>query len=237
MRAVFGGDAETAAFTGSGRRTTQLRHRAGRPLPGRLRRGFESLQVSGGHQRHQRLPVAGHHDALTAVDDAVDRRALPAGERNDVIAQLVHLEYAAPDQDISLYINSPGGPVDMMTAVYDAMQVISCDVATTCVGRAASTAALLLAAGAPGKRAALPGARVLLQQPALAEPLRGQPSDLDVHARELLRQRGQLVDMLARHTGRDRDRVEADFERDLVLDATGARTHGLVDHVVRTRVG
>ncbi|MCP9959861.1 ATP-dependent Clp protease proteolytic subunit [Streptomyces sudanensis] len=153
----------------------------------------------------------------------------------DVVAQLVHLEYAAPDQDVSLYINSPGGPVDAMTAIYDAMQTIACDVATTCVGQAASTAAVLLAAGAPGKRSALPGARVLLRQPELAEPLRGRPSDLDVHARELTRQHDLLLDLLARHTGRERDRVAADLDRDLVLDAAGAREHGLVDHVVRSR--
>lgn len=154
---------------------------------------------------------------------------------NDVIAQLIHLEYAAPDQDICLYINSPGGPVDAMTAIYDAMQVVACDVATTCIGQAGSTAAVLLAGGAPGKRAALPGARVLVQQPALAEPLHGQLSDLDVHARELMRQRDLLVDILARHSGRDRELVEASFERDLVLDATGAQAHGLVDHVIPGR--
>ncbi|MFV2120092.1 ATP-dependent Clp protease proteolytic subunit [Streptomyces sp. Act-28] len=162
---------------------------------------------------------------------------LDATAANDVVAQLVHLEYAAPDQDISLYINSPGGPVEAMTAIYDAMQIVTCDVTTTCVGQAASTAAVLLAAGAPGKRAALPGSRVLLRQPELTDPLRGHPSDLDVHARELVRRRDLLVDLLARHTGRERDRVAADFERDLVLDATGAREHGLVDHVVRTRKG
>jgi ATP-dependent Clp protease protease subunit len=156
---------------------------------------------------------------------------------NDVVAQLIHLEYAAPDQDIALYINSPGGPVDAMTAIYDAMQLISCDVATTCIGQAASTAAVLLAAGAPGKRAALPGARVLLRQPELAEPLRGQPSDLDLQARELTRQYELLVDVLARHTGRERDQVVTDLDRDLVLDAAGAREHGVVDHVLRTREG
>ncbi|WP_408056971.1 ATP-dependent Clp protease proteolytic subunit [Streptomyces changanensis] len=160
---------------------------------------------------------------------------LDATTANDVIAQLVHLEYAAPDQDVSLYINSPGGPFDAMTAVYDAMQVIACDVATTCVGQAASTAALLLAAGAPGKRAALPGARVVLRQPALDEPLRGRPSDLEVHAHEVLRQREFFTGLLVRHTGRDRDLVEADLDRDLVLDATGARAHGLVDDVVPGR--
>ncbi|MEU2184469.1 ATP-dependent Clp protease proteolytic subunit [Streptomyces thermolilacinus] len=156
---------------------------------------------------------------------------------NDVVAQLVHLEYAAPDQDIALYINSPGGEVDAMTAIYDAMQLISCDVATTCVGQAVSTAAVLLAAGTPGKRAALPGARVQLRQPQLAEPLRGQPTDLDLQARELTRQHEMLVGLLARHTGRDREQVAADLDRDLFLDAPGAREHGLVDHVLRTREG
>lgn len=166
---------------------------------------------------------------------AVHRAALDDAVANDVIAQLVHLEYAAPDQDISLYINSPGGPVDAMTAIYDAMQVVACDVATTCIGQAASTAAVLLAAGAPGKRYALPGARVVLRQPSLDEPLRGQPSDLDLRARELLRQRDLMAELLARHTGRDRTRVDADLDRDLILDATGAQAHGLVDEVVRSR--
>lgn len=156
---------------------------------------------------------------------------------NDVVAQFLHLEYAAPDRDISLYINSPGGPISAMTAVYDTMLAVRCDVETICIGQAASTAAVLLAAGTPGKRMALPGARVLVQQPATEEPLRGQPSDLDIHARELLRLRGQLAGMLARHTGRSRERVDGDLERDTVFDATAAVAYGLVDRVVphRTR--
>ncbi|MDN3292951.1 ATP-dependent Clp protease proteolytic subunit [Streptomyces ficellus] len=154
---------------------------------------------------------------------------------NDVIAQFLHLEYAAPDRDISLYINSPGGPISAMSAIYDTMQVINCDVETTCIGQAASTAAVLLAAGTPGKRMALPGARVLVRQPAMEEPLRGQPSDLDIHARELLRLREQLATMLARHTGQSRERIDADIERDTVFDASAAVTYGLVDHVVPSR--
>ncbi|MGA4862871.1 ATP-dependent Clp protease proteolytic subunit [Streptomyces lavendulocolor] len=154
---------------------------------------------------------------------------------NDVVAQFLHLEHAAPDQDISLYINSPGGPVSAMSAVYDTMRLIGCDVATTCIGQAASTAAVLLAAGTPGKRMALPGARVLVRQPAVEEPLRGQPSDLDIRARELLRQRDQLAAALAAHTGRNRERVDADLERDTVLDAAGAVAYGLVDHIVARR--
>lgn len=154
---------------------------------------------------------------------------------NDVVAQLLHLEYAAPDRDVCLYINSPGGPVEAMTAIYDTLQVITCDVATTCIGQAASTAAVLLAAGAPGKRMALPGARITVRQPAAGEPLRGQPSDLEIHAEELLRLREQMASMLVRHTGRDAARVTADLERETIFDAAGARAYGLVDHVVSSR--
>lgn len=154
---------------------------------------------------------------------------------NDVVAQLLHLEYAAPDQDVCLYINSPGGPVGAMTAIYDTLQVITCDVATTCIGQAASTAAVLLAAGAPGKRSALPGARITVRQPASDEPLRGRPSDLEIHAAELVRLREQMTSMLVRHTGRDAARVAADLERDTIFDAAGAREYGLVDHVIGSR--
>ncbi|MFJ8074053.1 ATP-dependent Clp protease proteolytic subunit [Streptomyces sp. NPDC096176] len=162
----------------------------------------------------------------TAVDDTA---------ANDVIAQFLHLEYAAPDQDICLYINSPGGSLSAMSAVYDTMQVVTCDVATTCLGQAASTAAALLAAGTPGKRMALPGARIVVQQPAFEEPLRGQPSDLEIHAAELLRLRAQLAGMFVRHTGQDAERVAADLERDKIFDATAAKEYGLIDHVITSR--
>ncbi|MEU8531018.1 MULTISPECIES: ClpP family protease [Streptomyces] len=154
---------------------------------------------------------------------------------NDVIAQLLHLEYADPDRDISLYINSPGGSLSAMASVYDTMQVITCDVETTCLGQAASTAAVLLAAGAPGKRLALPGARVVLQQPAMEEPLQGQPSDLEIQAQEMLRLRGMVAGMLARHTGQDPERIDGDFDRVSVFDAAAAVAYGLVDHVVQNR--
>ncbi|MCX4552486.1 ATP-dependent Clp protease proteolytic subunit [Streptomyces sp. NBC_01387] len=162
----------------------------------------------------------------TAVDDTAV---------NDAIAQFLYLEYDSPDQDISLYINSPGGPVDAMTALYDTMQAVSCDIATFCLGQAASTAAVLLAAGAPGKRTALPGARVVVQQPAFDEPVQGQLSDLDIHARELLRVRTVVADLLARHTGQSADRIAADIERDQVFDAARAREYGLVDQVLDSR--
>ncbi|MGW2015194.1 ATP-dependent Clp protease proteolytic subunit [Streptomyces sp. NPDC001927] len=154
---------------------------------------------------------------------------------NDVIAQLLHLEYADPDRDISLYINSPGGSMNAMSAIYDTMQVVTCDVETTCLGQAVSTAAVLLAAGAPGKRLALPGARVVLQQPATDEPLQGQPSDLDIQARELIRMRAMMAGMLVTHTGQDLERIDADIDRTTVLDAPGATAYGVVDHVVQNR--
>ncbi|MBL1082918.1 ATP-dependent Clp protease proteolytic subunit [Streptomyces actinomycinicus] len=153
----------------------------------------------------------------------------------DVTAQLMYLEHAAPDRDITLYINSPGGSFEALTAVYDTMQYVSCDVATYCLGQAASTAAVLLAAGAPGKRFALPGARMVIEQPALSEPVHGQPSDLLLQAEELFRMRAQLERMLTRHTGRTAGQVRADLERDLILDAAGAVAYGLVDGVVPSR--
>ncbi|MFF8380073.1 ClpP family protease [Streptomyces sp. NPDC015661] len=154
---------------------------------------------------------------------------------NDVIAQFLHLDYAAPGQDISLYINSPGGSISAMTAIHDTMRTLSCDVETTCLGQAASTAAVLLAAGAPGKRLVLPGARITLRQPAMDEPLQGQPSDLDIHARELLRLRDLVAGMLTEYTGQSRERIDADIDRLSVLDAPAAVAYGLVDHVITSR--
>ncbi|MEV7872433.1 ATP-dependent Clp protease proteolytic subunit [Streptomyces sp. NPDC088124] len=162
----------------------------------------------------------------TAVDDTA---------ANDVIAQFIHLEYAAPDRDISLYVNSPGGSISAMAAIYDTMRIVTCDVETVCLGQAASTAAVLLAAGAPGKRMALPGARIVLQQPTVEEPLHGQPSDLLIHAEELLRLRSLVTGTLARHTGRSAERIADDIDRDTILDAPGARSYGLIDHVVQNR--
>ncbi|MFI1716711.1 ATP-dependent Clp protease proteolytic subunit [Streptomyces sp. NPDC053513] len=154
---------------------------------------------------------------------------------NDVIAQFLHLDHAAPGQDIALYINSPGGSISSMTAIHDTMRTLSCDVETTCLGQAVSTAAVLLAAGTPGKRHVLPGARITLRQPAMDEPLQGQPSDLDIHARELLRLRDLTAGMLAEYTGRSRDRIDADLDRPTVLDAPAAVAYGLVDHVITSR--
>lgn len=154
----------------------------------------------------------------------------------DLIAQFMYLEHADPDRPLSLYINSPGGSFNAMTAIYDTMRYLACEVETFCLGQAGSSAAVLLAAGAPGRRHALPGSRVVIQQPALDEPLRGQPSDLEIAASELLRERELLTAMLARHTGRSVREISADIDRDTVLDAPAALAFGLVDHVVENRM-
>jgi ATP-dependent Clp protease, protease subunit len=156
---------------------------------------------------------------------------------NDVIAQLVRLEHASPDQDISLYINSPGGSFAAMTAIYDTMHFVTCDVETICLGQAASAAAVLLAAGASGKRLALPSARVLIHQPSFGEPVRGETSDLEIQANELLRTRDLLEGMLARHTGRPAELIRADIERDKIFDAEAAVAYGLVDRLTESRKG
>ncbi len=147
----------------------------------------------------------------------------------------MYLEHADPDRPLSLYINSPGGSFQAMAAVYDTMQFLTCEVETFCLGQAGSTRQALLAAGAKGRRHALPGARVVIQQPALEEPMRGQPSDLEIHARELVRTREMFAAMLVRHTGRTAEQITADIERDTILDAKAALAHGLVDHVVENR--
>ncbi|MEV4573563.1 ATP-dependent Clp protease proteolytic subunit [Nonomuraea jabiensis] len=153
---------------------------------------------------------------------------------NDVMAQLLTLESLDPDQDVSLYINSPGGSFTAMTAIYDTMQFIRPEVQTVCIGEAASAAAVLLAAGSPGKRAALPHARVLLHQPH-TEGGRGQGSDLEIHAREILRMRDQQEEILSRHTGRGILEIRKDIERDRIFTAEQARTYRLVDDIFASR--
>ena len=154
---------------------------------------------------------------------------------NDVMAQFMHLEYQAPDRDISLYINSPGGSFTAMSAIYDTLQFVTCDVETVCLGQAGTSAAVLLAAGTPGKRSALPGARVAIHQPSFPEPIQGQASDLAIQAEELARTRSQLEAVLALHTGRTVEQVSRDIERDRILDAQQALEYGLVDRIVSTR--
>ena len=152
---------------------------------------------------------------------------------NLVIAQLLFLEAEDPDKDINLYINSPGGIVTAGMAIYDTMQFIKPPVAAVCIGQAASMAAVLLAGGAPGKRTALPNARILIHQP--MGGTHGQATDIKIQAEEILRMREHLNGILAKHTGQPMDRIAADTERDYYMSAGQARTYGIIDHVVAKR--
>jgi len=157
----------------------------------------------------------------TSIDDTVS---------NAIIAQLLFLESQEPEKDIYLYINSPGGVITAGMAIYDTMQYIRPDVATICMGQAASMGAVLLAAGAPGKRRALPHARVLIHQP--HGGAQGQATDIEIHAREILRLRLQVNEILAFHSGQELDTIRADTERDNIMAAEDALTYGLIDEVI-----
>jgi ATP-dependent Clp protease protease subunit len=152
---------------------------------------------------------------------------------NLIVAQLLFLESENPDKDINLYINSPGGAVTSGMSVYDTMQFVKPDVSTMCVGQAASMGAFLLAAGAPGKRFALPHSRMMIHQP--LGGFQGQASDIEIHAQEILKIKKQLNTLLAEHTGQPFEKVEQDTDRDNFLDAEEGREYGLVDEVVRSR--
>ena len=160
----------------------------------------------------------------TPIDDTV---------ANLICAQLLHLESENPDRDISLYINSPGGDINSLFAIYDTMQYIKPDLTTICFGQAASAAAVLLAAGTKGKRLALPHSRILIHQPyAGAE---GQVSDIELASREIQRLKTQLEEVLARHTGQSAEKVHDDTDRDFVLTAAEARDYGIIDEVIDSR--
>ena len=155
---------------------------------------------------------------------------------NAVIAQLLCLQSMNPDQDISIYINSPGGSFTALTAIYDTIQFIKPDVQTVCMGQAASAAAILLAAGTHGKRMALPNSRILIHQP-YTEGTFGQTSDIEIQANEILRMRELLEQMLADASGKDREQISNDIERDKILTAEQAVEYGLVDAVLTSRAG
>jgi len=149
---------------------------------------------------------------------------------NIIIAQLLFLESEDPDKDIMLYINSPGGHVTAGLAIYDTMQYVRCDVATICMGQAASMGAFLLAAGAKGKRYSLPHARILIHQP--LGGFQGQATDIDIHAKEILRTRDKLNELLAKHTGQPLDRIRNDTERDYFMGPMESKEYGLIDDVI-----
>ncbi|HHQ47478.1 MAG TPA: ATP-dependent Clp endopeptidase proteolytic subunit ClpP [Acidobacteria bacterium] len=151
-----------------------------------------------------------------------------------VIAQMLFLEAENPEKDIHLYINSPGGSITAGLAIYDTMQYVKPDVSTICIGQAASMAAVLLAGGANGKRFSLPHGRVLLHQP-LMFGLQGQATDIDIHAKDLMRLRGRLNEILAHHTGQSVEKINEDTERDFILEAGAAREYGVIDRVLVSR--
>jgi ATP-dependent Clp protease protease subunit len=161
----------------------------------------------------------------TPIDDA---------ESNLVIAQLLFLEAEDPDKDIHLYVNSPGGSVTAALAIYDTMQYVKPAIETICMGQAASGAALLLAAGAKGKRFALPHARIMIHQP--YGGTQGQSTDIQIHAKEILRMREELDRIISQHTGQPLERVEKDSERDFFMSAPEAKVYGLIDEVIHSRV-
>ncbi|MAG04654.1 MAG: ATP-dependent Clp protease proteolytic subunit [Acidimicrobiaceae bacterium] len=160
----------------------------------------------------------------TPIDDTI---------ANLACAQLLHLESENPDRDISLYINSPGGDINALFAIYDTMQYIKPDITTICFGQAASAAAVLLAAGAPGKRLALPHSRVLIHQPYAGA--QGQVSDIELASREIQRLKAQLEEILASHTGQDVEKIHADTDRDFVMTAHEALEYGIIDDVIDSR--
>ena len=160
----------------------------------------------------------------TAIDDTV---------ANLVVAQLLFLESEDPDKDISIYINSPGGSVTAGLAIYDTMQYIKPDVSTICIGMAASMGAVLLTAGAEGKRVALPNSRIMIHQP--MGGMQGQASDIEIHAKEILKTRAKLNEILAKHTGRPLEKIEADTDRDFYMSAEEAQQYGIVDKIIEKR--
>src|SRR5689334_24546058 len=153
---------------------------------------------------------------------------------DDVMAQLLVLESTDPDRDITLYINSPGGSFTAMTAIYDTMTYIRPEIQTVCLGQAASAAAVLLAAGTPGKRMALPNSRIIIHQPA-TEGGYGQGSDIEIQAKEIMRMRTQLEDLVSRHSGQPIEKVRKDIDRDKILTAAEAKEYGLVDNILASR--
>ncbi len=161
----------------------------------------------------------------TPIDDQI---------ANLITAQMLFLDAEDPEKDIALYINSPGGSITAGMAVYDTIQFVRPQVATYCIGQAASMGALLLAAGAKGKRYALPNSRILLHEPSMSG-LSGQATDIDIHAREILRMRAVINKLLAKHSGQAMERIEKDVNRDFIMDAEEAQAYGIVDEIIHEK--
>jgi ATP-dependent Clp protease, protease subunit len=209
--------------------SAQAGKQAGEPAHNRLR-GLPTVVERTGHGEYELDPFAKLLSERivflgTTVDDI---------SANDIVAQLLCLESDDLDKDIALYINSPGGSVTAMMAIYDTMQFVSSDIMTVCLGQAGSAAAILLAAGTPGKRLMLTHARVIIQQPSM-QPVRGQASDLQILAAEAQRVRATMEDILAIHTGQDRKQIRADLDRDTILTSATAVAYGVVDGILGSR--
>ena len=184
---------------------------------------FTRHQQKRAHAR--RLADAERHDIIflgTPIDDNI---------ANVIIAQMLFLSGEDPEKDIQLYINSPGGSITAGFAIYDTMQFVKPDVVTTCIGQAASIAAVLLVGGAPKKRFALPNARILIHQPWMSG-LGGQATDIDLHAKEILRMRTMINKLLAQHSGQSVDRIEKDVERDFIMNPEQAKEYGMIDEII-----
>jgi len=167
-------------------------------------------------------------DRIVFIGEAIDDHLA-----NLVVAQLLFLESEDPEKDVYVYINSPGGVITSGLAIYDTMQYIKCPVSTICIGQAASMAAVLLAGGEPGKRVALPSARIMLHQP--LGGAQGQAVDIEIHAKEILRQKERLNDILTYHTKQPREKIEADTDRDFFMSAEEAKKYGIIDQVIEKR--
>ncbi|MFN8103468.1 MAG: ATP-dependent Clp protease proteolytic subunit [Acidimicrobiia bacterium] len=179
-------------------------------------------------ERHSDIYSRLLHDRIIFVGTPIDGQV-----SNLVMAQLLFLESEDPDKDIAIYINSPGGEIDGLMAMYDTIQFIKPQVSTVCMGLAASAAAVLLAAGAPGKRFALPNARILIHQP--HGGAQGQAVDIEIQAKEIIRMRDTLNKILAQHTGQKLERVERDTDRDYIMSAAEAKDYGMIDEVFESR--
>jgi ATP-dependent Clp protease protease subunit len=166
------------------------------------------------------------HDNIIFIGVPIDDNVA-----NLVIAQMLYLQQEDPEKDVQLYINSPGSSITAGMAIYDTMQYIKNDVMTLCIGQAASMAALLLSAGSPGKRLALPNSRILIHQPSMGG-LSGEATDIDIHAREILRMHEITNQLLSKHSGQKLEKVEKDVERDFIMDAQQAREYGVIDDII-----
>ncbi|MGI8533003.1 MAG: ATP-dependent Clp protease proteolytic subunit [Geodermatophilaceae bacterium] len=208
-------------YTPSGYADSTYSHRSRYVLPSFVERTSYGMKESNPYNKlfEERIIFLG-----VQVDDA---------SANDVIAQLICLESTDPDRDILMYINSPGGSFTALTAIYDTMMFVRPDIQTFCMGQAASAAAVLLAAGTPGKRMALPYSRILIHQPSGEGS--GSLSDLEIQAEEIQRVRRAMEKILARHTGRSEETIRADIERDKILSADEAKAYGLIDNVIESR--